>query len=83
MGTNNTQVAIFYVHGTANTPANNTADYIAATSSPYKAVYGNNNVKTDNTFDWTAQSGLTNQNTGRGEAADNLTTQELQMAQLM
>ena len=74
MGTNNTQVAIFYVHGTANSPENNTSDYIAATKSPYNAVYGNNNVRTDNTFDWTTQSSLTNQNTGRAEAASNLVT---------
>ncbi len=72
MGNNNTQVAIFYVHGTANSPENNTADYINATSSPYKAVYGNHNVKIDNTFDWTAQAGLTNQNSDRAVAAANL-----------
>jgi hypothetical protein len=73
MGNNNTQVVIFYIHATINSPENNTADYIAATKSPYNNVYGTNNVKVDNTFDWTTQSGLTNQNTDRAEAAKNLT----------
>jgi hypothetical protein len=74
MGSNNTQVAIFYVHGTINTPNSNTPEYRAATAAAYQNVYGNNNVTTDNTFNWSDRSGLTNQNTGRGEAAAELTT---------
>lgn len=85
MGTNNTQVLMFYVHGTINTPASNTAEYIAATKSPYNAVYGNNNVKVDNTFDWSSKgvindlsnhgtAGVLNQQSDRTIAASNLTT---------
>jgi hypothetical protein len=67
-----TQVAIFYIHGTINTPANNSQAYISDSSAPYKNIYGNNNVMVNNTFSWSDRADLFNNCSTRGEAAEEL-----------